>query len=480
MLPVPCANPSQVADDANAMVGIEPMDYQVFEVDAMGIVSTGEAGASPNESSATSSSASGNASSDAATWVTSTSTSLAATASWSKLVSNLDTGKEYYVRVSADGDGVGYGEAAEASSNPVVPRGVPGQIEKVSISRVDAATVRLEIEQNTETNGAEIEGYTMEWDTSPQFTSAQQATIAPDYRVQAVRLNAWQRGWTSTSAFSLSLFDFRGAFNARLGGLDVNELHTFVSVSEGANVLSRTTPVPADGFGDASLHKVVPRGGFVRVGGQDFRVCLDGDLAYDDDTLTLCSTSDPYVAQNFVGAATSYDNTLTELPAYVLDTAIGSAYDVAIGDTALQTYIGPATGGLLSDTVANDLTSVLARGDHVRLGHPETGRVFTVCKGDGATTPQPEFSATSLPLCSADDPEEEVSVLAGDIVSATYEIQRFGLTLGHGGLASGWADTEVLGYRLTFGDETSAVSQTGGHAGCLSFYSTAEEVKQTR
>lgn len=440
----------------------------------MGILVVGEGSGSSNESSSMSSSGSGNASndSDSATWVSTS--SLAATATWSKLVSNLETGKEYYVRVSAEGGGVGYGAAAEASSNPVVPRGAPGQIEKVAISRIDASTMRLEIEEDTETNGAYIVGYNIEWDTSPQFTSAQQATLAPDYRIQAVRLNAWQRGWTSASAFSLSLFDFGGAFDARLGGLDGTSLHTFVSISEGSNELSRTTPVVDDGFGTASLHQAVPRGGFVRVGGQDFRVCLDGELEYDEDTLMLCSTSDPYVAQVFVGASTSYDDTLTQVPAYVLDTAIGSAYDLSVGDTALLTYVGPATGGDINAITPNNLTSVLARGDYVRLGHPETGAVFTVCKGDDSPTPVPVFSDTSLPLCSSDDPEEEVSVMEGDIVSATHEIQSFGLTLEYSGVADD--DTDVLGYRLKFGGETSATSQTGGHSGCLSFYSTAEEV----
>lgn len=445
------------------MAGIEPMDYQVFEVDAMGVVAAGEAGGSSNESSLASSSSSGNASSDGATSVT-TSSGVAATATWSRLVSNLETGKEFYVRVSAEGDGVGYGEPAEASSNPVVPRGVPGQIEKVAISRVDAATVRLEIEQNTETNGAEIEGFSIEWGTSPQFTDAQQTTLAPDYRVQAVRLNAWQRGWTSDSAFSLSLFDFGGAFNARLGGLD--DL-TFVSITEGENVLTRA------GSGTASLHRAVPRGGFVRVGGQDFRVCLGQELAYDEETLTLCSTTDPYVVQNFVGAATSYDNTLSQVPAYVLDTAIGSAHDLAVGDTALKTYVGPVFDGDILDIAAYDLRPILARGDHVRLGHPETGRVFTVCKGDGASTP--EFSDESLPLCSVGDPEEEASVMEGDIVSATYEVQSIGLSVDYTGGAT-WSDTEVLGFRLMFGEETSATSQMGGHSGCLSFYSSAAEV----
>lgn len=458
------------------------MDYQVFEVDAMGVVSADdslpiaaadEIGGSTNESSPTSSSVSGNFSSENVSSPSSSGGSAATTATWSKLVSNLETGKEFYVRVSAQGDGVGYGMPAEASSNPVVPRGVPGQIGKVAISRMDAVTVKLELEQNTETNGAEVEGYSIEWDTNPQFTGAQQTRLSPDYQIQAVRLNAWQRGWTSNSAFSLSLFDFRGAFTSRLGGDGNDSLATFVSISEGANVLNRTTPNVTAGFGEASLYKAVPRGGFVSVGGQDFRVCLDGEMPYDAETLTLCSTSDPYAPENFVGAATKYDNTLTQVPAYVLDTAIGSAFRLAVGDTALRTYDGPDT-----DMSVNDLTSTLARGDHVRLGHPETGRVFTVCKGDG--TSHLDFNATSLPLCSADDPEEAVSVMEGDIVSATYEIQRFGLWLNTSASeATAWNETEVLGYRLMFGDETSATSQAGGHSGCLSFYSSAAEVRHS-
>lgn len=441
------------------LVGIEPLDYQAFEVDAMSFMSADEAAGGTSSSS---SSTTGNATSPA-------SGANESVATWSKLVSNLETGKDFYVRVSAQGDGVGYGDHAEASSNPVAPKGVPGQVSKVAISRIDAVSLQLEIEQDTESNGAEVEAYSVEWDTAPQFTGAQTARLDTDYRVQAVRLNTWQRGWASSSAFSLSLFDFRGAFNARLADGD-NYLPTFVSISEGTNILNRTTPNVTAGFGGALLYKTVPRGGFVSVGGQDFRVCLDGATPYDAETLTLCSTSDPYAPENFTGAATKYDNTLTQVPAYVLDTAIGSAFRLGVGDTALRTYDGPD-----SNVTVNDLTSTLARGDHLRVGHPESGRVFTVCEGDG--TSDLDFNATSLPLCSAGDPAEVVSVMEGDIVSATYEVQSFGVWLNSSAVgAAAWNETEVLGYRLMFGDETSATSRSGGHSGCLSFFSSAAEV----
>lgn len=439
-------------------MGVEPLDYMVFEVDATSLF--------PEEAVATS------ASTSHQTSVLSNESGLngsfSEAMSWSQLVLNLKTGKKYYVRVSAKSDKVGYGESAEASSNPVVPRGVPGQLGRVQISHVDAVTVLVEVEQTAETNGAEVLGYSTHWTTNPQFSGAQSEILAPNYHVQAIRLNAWQQGWTSDSDFSLSLFDFRGSFNSRLGGIDNSGLPTFVSISEGTNTLNRTTPNATAGFGEASLYKAIPRGGFVSVGGQEFRVCLDRETPYDAETLTLCSVTDPYVSENFVGAATKYDNTLTRVPAYVLDTAIGSAMKLAVGDTALRTYDGPDT-----NISVNDITATLARGDHLRLGHPENGRVFTICKADG--TSNLGFNSTSLPLCSGDNPEEITSVMDGDIISATYEIQAFGLWLNTSAVVPN--GTGIFGFRLAFGAETSAMSKAGGDPGCLSIYSSAEEVR---
>lgn len=442
-------------------MGVEPLDYQSFEVDAMGVLSADSMGSNETSSDQSSSStSSGNTSNG--------NTTISPSASWSHLVSNLETSVEYYVRVSANADDVGYGESGEATSNPVIPMGVPGVPGGVTTSRVDATTLMVEIEQDAAANGAEVESYHIEWGINSQFSGAQKKTLAPDYHIQAVRVDAWQRGWTSDASFSLSLFDFRGAFSARLGNEDSDGLPTFVYIAEGTNTLNRTTPNITAGFGGASLNKAVPRGGFVRVGGQEFRVCLDETTLYGVDAVALCSVSDPYVQEYFVGAATKYDDTLTRAPAYVLDTAIGSAFRLAIGDTALRTYDGPDM-----NLSVNDLTATLARGDHLRIGHPDAGRVFTVCKADG--TSSHDFNSTSLPLCSSDDPEETVSVMEGDIISATYEIQAFSLWLNTSTATSN--ETDAFGFRLKFGEETSASSETGGDAGCLFFHSSASQVR---
>ena len=442
-------------------MGVEPLDYEAFEVDVMGVISEDNVG---NNETSTDLSSSSSSSRNISYGNTTTSSS----ASWSHLVSNLETSVEYYVRVSAKSDDVGYGEAGGATSNPVTPMGVPGVPGGVATLRVDEITLMVEIEQDAAGNGAEVESYHIEWGTNSQFSGAQNKTLAPDYHIQAVRVDAWQRGWTSGAAFSLSLFDFRGAFSARLGDYDSDGLPTFVYIAEGTNTLNRTTPNVTAGFGGASLNKAVPRGGFVKVGGQEFRVCLDDTTLHGVEAVALCSVSDPYMPEYFVGAATKYDDTLTRAPAYVLDTAIGSAFRLAMGDTALRTYDGPDT-----DLSVNDLTATLARGDYLRIGHPEVGRVFTVCKADGTTNL--DFNSTSLPLCSGDNPEETVSVMEGDIVSATYEIQTFSLWLNTSAAASN--ETDAFGFRLKFGEETSALSSAGGGAGCLSFHSSASQVR---
>lgn len=444
--------------------GQKPRDYRVFEID-----STSASPVSDNEAKVNTFSSTTRSSTGSRMLYNDQNGSIPDSPTWSQLVPNLETGVEYFIRVSAQGGGVGYGNFAEARSNPIVPKGLPRLLGEVSISRVDAATLTVEIEETVAENGAAVEAYLIEWGTTPLLSDAERTTLRPDYHIQSVRLNAWRRGWTPDSAFALSLFDFGGSFTSRLGGNDGNKISTFVSIVEGSNTLMRVTPNATAGFGDASLYKAVPRGGFVRVGGQVFRVCLDSELPYEADSLTLCSTADPYEPHSFVGVATQSDNSLTRVPAYVMDTAIGSAFRLASGDTFLRTFDGPDT-----NLSVNDLTSVLARGDHLRLGHPENGRVFTVCRSDATSV---DFNSTSLPLCSAENSGKVTSVLKGDILSATREVQSFGLWTNTSAVISN-VSVETLGFRLTFGDEVSSTSEAGGDPGCILFSSSAAEVPE--
>jgi hypothetical protein len=102
----------------------------------------------------------------------------------------------------------------------------------------------------------------------------------------------------------------------------------------------------------------------------------------------------------------------------------------------------------------NDLTYVLQRGDYVRIGHPTDGRTFRV-----STDSDRDFNATHLPLGDAADASIEVSVLVGDIVSATYEKQVLHF-YGHPGDLNKTAG--VGGYRLLFGNERTETTNAGG------------------
>ncbi|CAM9165015.1 unnamed protein product, partial [Choristocarpus tenellus] len=454
---------------AEEMVGVEPENYMSYKVDASQTTNASLA-SGPNSMLGSGQ----NFSSNSSSINTYLNPSIAYSNSWSYLIPNLKTGVEYHILVSAEGQGVGYGEPRYASNSPLAPRGAPGQLNELFLSRVDSSTLRVEIDPSAEANGAEIDNIHLEWDISSSFNSRalRQQSVGLDFHLQAVRINVWQRGWKAGSAFSLSLFNFRGSFSSRLGGIDGNDLYTYVRITEGTNILNRTTPNATEGFGSSELHKSVPRGGFVSIAGQEFRVCLDGATEYDADTLTLCSPTDAYTASYFIGAATKYDNTLTQAPAYVLDTAIGSASRLAIGDTALWTYDGPD-----SDMSVNNLTGILARGDFFRLGHPKEGKIFSVCEQDevnGTST----FNSTSVPICSGDDPSKTVSVLEGDIVSATYEIQSFGVWVNTSGTASTSNTTMGIGFRLSFGDYTSASTRAGGEPGCLAFGASAAQIAQ--
>ncbi|CAM9321423.1 unnamed protein product, partial [Phaeothamnion confervicola] len=303
----------------------------------------------------------------------------AATTAPSFLIPNLNTGVDYYVRVSASSN-VGYGAAISAA--PLAPKGVPGLLGVVALGGDGPRSLSVEFDGVADGNGADVEGFVVQWGTDPAFGVAATAELElpADYSVQAMRTDVWQRGWQDDSTFSLSLFDFRGAFSRRLGGPDDDGLYSFVGISENSTVLNRTASNATLGMGSGGLADSVARGGFVLVAGQEFSICLDTATAYGDDALALCLSDDPRTPAAFVGASTPYDDTQTQIPAYVLDTAAGAAVDLAAGDTWL-------TPVLYNDSL-NNLTAVgsvgagvaggLRRGDYLRLGHPTTGRVFRV------------------------------------------------------------------------------------------------------
>ena len=389
-------------------------------------------------------------------------------------VSRLVAGTPYYARVSAASDR-GFGASVPltaaaapggAASSPerigegseevggssIKPYGPPGALPAVSLSHVDGSHLRLSFKQAAAVHGDDVAGYEVRWAPagSSDAASFHSAALAPDYTVQLIESSVWEGRFEADARFSLTLGDFKGAFVSPLGGLDANGLRTYVSILDGTNNLTRAAPNATDGAGAAALHKSIPRGSFLKVGGQEFRVCLSTveDVGVCDEAhLPLCRVDDPFVPAFYNGHG--YARELARVPAFVLDTLAGAALDVGVGDSTLMTMNGPR-----ERLSVNDLTATLERGDYIRLGHPTEGRTFRVSTDAGRA-----FNATHLPLADAADASVEVSVLVGDIVSATYEKQVLSFFGDEGDLNK---TAGVGGYRLLFANERTETTNAGG------------------
>lgn len=387
-------------------------------------------------------------------------------------VTRLGTGVSYYSRVSAGSDR-GFGPSVARTSDPsttpasgqskvgegsedvggapIAPYGPPGNLPAVSLEHVDASHLRLTFKQAAATNGAAVASYDIAWGLSAGNGEQHVTTLVPDYNVQMIEAAVWEGGFESEAKFTLTLGDFRGAFTAPLGNYDANNFRTLVSIQDGTNNLTRVAPNATNGAGSAELYKSIPRGAFLQVGGQEFRVCLstvvDEVGAFDAAHLPLCRVDAPFEPAFYHGRG--YASVLERVPAFVLDTNAGSAMDLGVGDSFLQTFFGP-----FEALEVNNLTSVLQRGDYIRIGHPTEGRTFRV-----STDTSRDFNASHLPLGDVNDASVEVSVLVGDIVSATYEKQ----VLHFFGDPKDLNKTSgVGGYRLLFGNERTETTNAGG------------------
>ena len=206
------------------------------------------------------------------------------------------------MRVSAASDR-GFGPARVAAAAPVAPIAPPAAPSSVSISRKDAGHLTVEFPQTVNgsaaANGAAVTSYVVEWGrTDADATTDQSLTLVPDYTVQVVRTSIWRAPFGQRDAFALTLGDFRGAFSEPLGGRDAATGYlSFATIATGTNRLKRVAPDPARGVGAASFYKSIPRGGFLKVGGQEFRVCLSTVVEdvgpYDSANLTRVGDQSP-------------------------------------------------------------------------------------------------------------------------------------------------------------------------------------------
>jgi len=210
------------------------------------------------------------------------------------------------------------------------------------------------------------------------------------------------------------------------------------------SAVTRADPSTGNSMGLASLSANIARGDYIRVGGEEFRICLDTTIgAYDAANLPICSKDDAWTEASYTGGGAYGAMDLVKIPAYKLDTALGWVYDTALGATVLVTDA--------------DLTTRIARGDYIRLGHPIDGQTFRV-----STDTQQEFSSTRVPLASVEDPTKPQSVSEIGLVGSTREVQTFTIdpTAAAPSVGAG-------GFRLKFDTEITFKTTSGGDPGCL-------------
>eukprot|EP00937_MAST-01D_sp_MAST-1D-sp2_P000055 g55.t1 len=149
------------------------------------------------------------------------------------------------------------------------------------------------------------------------------------------------------------------------------------------SALTRASPEVARSVGGAALHDHIARGDYLRVGGQEFRVCLDTTIGvYDTANVPLCDVNDPWTAQNFAGRV---GLGLVKVPAFKLDTSLGPVQG-SIGATALgsvsESFVSREVQIItVTATSAAEQMDTAQGGLRIRFGSEVTG---TTTAGGGA------------------------------------------------------------------------------------------------
>eukprot|EP00985_Skeletonema_marinoi_P002205 scaffold893_cov143-Skeletonema_marinoi.AAC.9 len=366
-------------------------------------------------------------------------------------LTDLETGKMYYMRISSMAD-EGKRVSLPTPPSECAPGGVPGQVKLPFMRAFDNETVLVTFEATAEANGASVEEYIVEYSPAdPSFSASSRITVQPSHEFQRITTRAHTLPWVDSSSFTLSLGDYHGEFTVSVGS------ETTVMVNNGENILQRST-------GTIGLSSLLSRGDFLLVGGVECRVCLDvsESVPYDDDHLSLCTKDDAFEKANFISDSTS--SVIDKIPIFMLDTSLGASKSPSVGDAFLNSV--DASGS------SNDMRGKLRRGDLVRVGHPNFGETFRV-----STDSTRAFTDKVIPLSSADDSNSPASLSSQSLRHSTYEVQSFFIRSNDEHVTLTPSSSLVSGFRIRFKSETSQTTTDGGAKGCLRWDSEALQLK---
>ncbi|KAL7444023.1 hypothetical protein ACHAXM_009254 [Skeletonema potamos] len=367
-------------------------------------------------------------------------------------LTDLETGKLYYVRVSSMID---EGKKISVPTVPVecAPGGMPGKVSMPHMRAFDNKAVLVSFEATAEANGAPIEDYIVEYSPAdPSFSSGSvRIAVRPSHEFQRITTRAHTLPWDDRSIFTLSLGDFHGDFTVPVGS------GTTVRVHNGGNVLERST-------GTIGLSSLLSRGDFLLVGGVEYRVCQDvsESVPYDDNHLSLCSRDNALEKAAFISDNAS--NVVDKIPIFMLDTSLGASKSPSIGDAFLNSVDKSGS--------SNDMRGKLRRGDMIRVGHPTLGETFRV-----STDLTRAFTDKVIPLSSEDDSNFPASLSFKSLQHSTYEVQSFFIRSSDEFVTLTPSTNLVSGFRIRFKSETTQTTTEGGANGCIRWDGDALQVK---
>ena len=268
-------------------------------------------------------------------------------------IENLVIGMNYFVTVRAR-NSRGFGLAQATTPNSLKPQTTPGVVDYVLLEGYSGTALAVYFDQTAKANGGTVDQYKVEWAANSEFVNSSSIILPITYVMQKIRTTASRPAISGT--FTLSFGGYVGAFD---------------------NVLcnSCATMVAGDLFVRVSvdLRTSVPRGDFIFVGTNSYRICLSG--IYNSTFVPVCTTEDPSVPL-------AVSVTIHSGPLYMLGTSLGTI---------------TATRGSNILATANSLLSRISPGDFIRVGDPEVGPIYRVAVGA-------DFNSSVITLGDVNDP----------------------------------------------------------------------------
>jgi len=364
--------------------------------------------------------------------------------------SSLSTGATWYFRVLAS-NAVGDGFLSELVS--AVPASAPLSVSHLEVNSLTGSSLAAQFSMDADSMGSKITQHNLYVESSTKNFTVQ---IPVSYQVQRVVTAAHTLPFASGSVFTLSMGNYNCCYFSYVA--KNSSSFNLVDVAHGDTFLTKSSVAHEKGW--QSLHNYVGPGEFIRIGRQEFRVCLNQDVAFvaanhlwDESYIPLCDLETAMTAVAFDAGFASH--LLEFQPVYKLDTAVGFTKEPMLGSSVINVNY--------FDGTVNPNVAALSHGDWLMLGHPTRGEEFRVLS----------VTSSQIVLGTTSDPSVVASVSVQALQHSTYEVQTITLA----STANLSPAIKETGFRIRFNQHATFVTEIGGYFGCLTLGSTAADVR---